>query len=325
MAKSIICIICAILFIVINISILLLKPEVKFAQNDQDNYCVYFQKWIGTVVFMATIIMAIFCLYFAINMKIAIAYFVLFIECILAVIYALVKYKIIIVSGDEIHVERLFCKDLHIKFSNISLVTYIPNAKIVIKAKRKESFDVSFNSENFYTFYHTLLEKKVKFKTGRIPSSENHVYLSKYNMTIHFPKTMFREFYQSKNYLRNSKYLFSARSLENNEYIEGYYKESSKELSDFIDIIKNDLTLNGFNYVDKEKENIDGFDFTVIKALNDEDKDLARLAYIYQDVDNYFVIYADYLKGNEELFISKMKKAIQRAAYEDSKNSIAKI
>ena len=325
MAKSIICIICAVLFIIVNISILLLKPEVNFAQNDQDNYCVYYQKWIGTVVFMATIIMAIFCLYFAINMRIAIAYILLLLECILVVIYALVKYKVIIVNGDDILVERLFCKDTKIKFQNITKVIYIPNAKISIKAKRKDSFDISFNSENFYTFYHSLLDKGVKFKTGRIPSSENHVYLSKYNMTIHFPKTMFREFYQNKYYLRNSKYLFSARSLENSEYIEGYYKESSKEVNDFIELIKNDLVLNGFTVLSDGKDNIDGFDFSIIKSSFNDDKSKHRMAYIYQDINNYFVLYADYLKDNEELFTNQMKNSIKRAAYEDSKNRIARI
>ena len=136
---------------------------------------------------------------------------------------------------------------------------------------------------------------------------------------------MFREFYQNKAYLRNSKYLFSARSLENHEYIEGYYKESAKDISDFIDLIKNDLALNEFKYVSDKKENINGYDFTIIKSLNKMDKEKGRLAYIYQDRDNYFIIYADYLLENELDFVNKMKNAIRRSVYEDGKSKIVRV
>ena len=325
MIKSVICITSAVFFIVINTIILFLKPEFTYALNDENNYCIYYQKWIRTTVFMATIIMALFCIHFAVELSHIITYVLLALECILVIIYALCKYKGITINGDKIKVQRLFRKELNTTFSNITKVIYIPNAKIVIKLRKRESFDVSFNSENFYNFYKTLIDKKVKFKTGRIPSTDNHVYLTKYNITVHFPKTMFREFYQNKAYLRNSKYLFSARSLDNTEYIEGYIKESSKKLSEFVGLIKNDLSLNEFKPVSDIKENIDGYDFTIIKSLNKNDKTLGRLAYIYQDVDNYFVIYADYLLENEDAFIKKMQKAIKRSAYEDGKSRLVRV
>ncbi|MBE6148406.1 MAG: hypothetical protein E7167_02805 [Firmicutes bacterium] len=325
MVKSVICIVCAVIFLIINTIILFLKPEFNYALNDKENYCVYYQKWIKTVVYMSTIIMALFCIYFAINLNHVLAYCILSLECLLVVIYSLCKYKGVTITGEDIKVERLFRKELNTKFSNIAKVTYIPNAKIVVKLKKKTSFDVSFNSENFYKFYNSLIERDVKFKTGRIHNDENHVYLTKYNITIQFPKTMFREFYQNKAYLRNSKYLFSARSLENHEYIEGYYKESAKDISDFIDLIKNDLALNEFKYVSDKKENINGYDFTIIKSLNKMDKEKGRLAYIYQDRDNYFIIYADYLLENELDFVNKMKNAIRRSVYEDGKSKIVRV
>ena len=268
MIKSVICIVGAVIFIVINTIILFLKPDFNFAINDKENYVVYYQKWIRSVVYMSTLIMALFCIYFAVNLSHVLAYCLLVLECLLVVIYALCKYKGITINGENIKVERLFRKELNTKFSNITKVIYMPNARISIKLKKKIGFDVSFNSENFYKFYYSLIDHDVKFKTTRIPNDENHVYLTKYNITIHFPKTMFREFYQNKSYLRNSKYLFSARSLENHEYIEGYYKESGKELSEFVELIKNDLALNEFKYVSDKKENIDGYDFTILKTLN---------------------------------------------------------
>ena len=325
MLKSVICIVCAVVFIVINTIILFLKPDFNYALNDKENYVVYYQKWIRSVVYMSTIILALFCVYFAVNLVHVVAYCILALECLLVVIYALCKYKGVTVIGEDIKVERLFRKELNTKFSNIARVTYIPNAKIVIKLKKKDSFDVSFNSENFYKLYNTLIEHDVKFKTGRIPNDENHVYLTKYNITIHFPKTMFREFYQNKAYLRNSKYLFSARSLENKEYIEGYYKESAKEVTEFVDLVKNDLALNEFKCVSDKKENIDGYDFTIIKSLNKLDKEKGRLAFIYPDRDNYFVMYADYLLENEMEFMAKMRQAIKRSVYEDGKSRIVRV
>jgi len=325
MIKSVICVVTAVLFIVINTMILFLKPEFTYARNDSDNYCVYYQKWIRSVVYMSTIIMALFCIYFAINLNHTIGYFLLTLECILVVVYALCKYKCITVNGDDIKVERLFREELNTNFSKIDKVIYTPNARITVKLKRQGSFDVSFNSEKFYKFYNSLMDHQVKFKTGRIPKDENHVYLTKYNITIHFPKTMFREFYQNKAYLRNSKYLFSARSLENNEYIEGYYKESAKDLSEFVELIKNDLSLNKFKYISDEKANIDGYDFVIVKTANKTDKNKGRLAYIHQDRDNYFVIYADYLLDKEEDFMNKMNNAIKRSVYEDGKSRIVRV
>ena len=325
MIKSVICITAAVLFIIINTVILFLKPEFTYAINDESDYCVYYQKWIRSVVFMGTIIIALFCIYFAVNLYHIISASLLTIECIMVIIYALCKYKGITVCGERIKVQRLFRKDIETNFNSISSVQYIPNARLVIKIKRKENFDVSFNSENFHKFYYSLISHNIKFKTGKIPATDNHVYLDKYNMTIDFPKTMFREFYQSPSYLRHSRYLFSARSLENHEHIEGYYKESSKDIQDFIEIIKTDLGVNNFTVLDVTKDNINGFSFNIINAKNNNDNAYGRRAYIYQDVGNYFVIYTDYLIENEEIFIKKMKLAIRKAVYEDIKYHIAKI
>lgn len=325
MIKSVICVVTAVLFIVINTIILFLKPDFTFVRNDNENYAVYYQKWIRTVVFMSTIIMALFSIYFAINLSHTMAYILLFLECLLLVIYSLCKYKCITVMGEDIKVERLFRKELNTTFAKIDKVIYTPNARITVKLKKQGTFDVSFNSERFYKFYNSLMDHKVKFKTGRIPKDENHVYLTKYNITVHFPKTMFREFYQNKAYLRNSKYLFSARSLENSEYIEGYYKESSKDLADFVELIKNDLSVNKFKYLSDEKTNIDGYDFVIVKSLNKTEKDKGRLAYIHPDRENYFVIYADYLLEKEEDFMNKMSSAIKRSVYEDGKQRIVRV
>ena len=325
MIKSVILIVGAVLLLVINTIILFLKPEFTYAVNDEDNYCVYYQKWIRVIVFMGTIIIFLFSSYFAVNLHHILSGILLFLECIMVVIYALVKYKGITVSGDSFLVQRLFRKNLDTKFSNVTKVSYLPNARIDVKLKNRDSFDVSFNSENFYRFYKTLIKQKVKFKTGIISNTENHVYLTKYNITIHFPKTMFREFYQNSRYLRNSKYLFSGRSLDNCEHIEGYMKESNKELSEFVELIKNDLQLNEYKYVSSGKQNIDGYDFTVIKALDKTDKEYGRFAYIYQDVDNYLVIYADYRLENEEAFAKKMDNAIKRSVYEDGKSKLVRV
>lgn len=325
MIKSVICVVCAVIFIIINTIILFLKPDFNYALNDKENYCVYYQKWIKAVVYMSTLIMALFSIYFAINLSHVLAYIILSLECLLVVIYSLCKYKGVTVTGDDIKVERLFRKELNTKFSNISKVTYIPNARISVKLKKRESFDVSFNSENFYKFYYSLINRGIKFKTGRIPNDENRVYLTKYNITIEFPKTMFREFYQNKAYLRNSKYLFSARSLENVEYIEGYYKESGKDLGEFVELIKNDLVLNEFKCVHDKAENINGYDFTIIKAISKINKEMGRLAFVHKDIDNYLVIYADYLLANELEFVAKMRKAIRRSTYEDGKSRIVRV
>ena len=325
MIKSVICITAAVFFIVINTVILFLKPEFTFAINDENDYCLYYQKWIRSVVFMGTIIIALFTIYFAVNLYHIIGFSLLSIECLMVIIYALCKYKGITVCGNKIKVQRLFRKDINTTFDNISNVLYVPNARLVVKIKRNESFDVSFNSENFHKFYNGLINNNVKFKTGKIPKTDDHVYIAKYNMTIEFPKTMFREFYQSSTYLRHSRYLFSARSLENHEHIEGYYKESSKDLNDFIEIIKTDLGVNNYKVIKETKKAIGDFNFIVIKAIDKGNKENSRLAYIYQDVNSYFVIYADYLTNNEEAFINKMNFAIRQTLYLDTKYSFTKI
>ena len=325
MIKSVICITTAVFFIVINTVILFLKPEFTYAINDESDYCVYYQKWIRSVVFMGTIIVALFTIYFAVNLYHIIAFSLLSIECLTVIIYALCKYKGITVCGNKIRVQRLFRKDINITFEGISNVIYVPNARLVVKVKRNESFDVSFNSENFHKFYNSLINSNVKFKTGKIPKSDDHIYIPKYNMTIEFPKTMFREFYQSSTYLRHSRYLFSARSLEKHEHIEGYYKESSKDLNDFVEIIKTDLGVNNFKVLKEFKSPIDGFNFTVIKAISNDNKENGRLAYIYQDINSYFVIYADYLISSEEAFIKEMNTAIRQTLYLDTKYGFAKI
>ena len=111
LVKSVICIVCAVFFVIFNTIILFLKPEFVFAKNDNENYNVYYQKWIGTIVFMATITVALFCIYFSINLKLVISYSLLVIECILLVIYALCKYKCVTVNGDDVKVLRKTRKD----------------------------------------------------------------------------------------------------------------------------------------------------------------------------------------------------------------------
>ena len=325
MIKSVICITTAVFFIVINTVILFLKPEFTYAINDESDYCVYYQKWIRAVVFMGTIIIALFTIYFAVNLYHIIGFSLLSIECLMVIIYALCKYKGITVCGNNIKIQRLFRKDIDTTFDNISNVLYVPNARLVVKVKRNESFDVSFNSENFHKFYISLINNNVKFKTGKIPKTDDHVYMPRYNMTIEFPKMMFREFYQSSTYLRHSRYLFSARSLENHEHIEGYYKESSKDLSDFVEIIKIDLGVNNYEFLKEINKPIDGFNFTIIKAVDKDNKENGRFAYIYQDVNSYFVIYADYLVANEDTFSKKMDLAIRQTLYLDTKYSFTKI
>lgn len=325
MIKSVICIVASVLFLVINTVTLLLKPEFNFAINDEENYCVYYQKWIRTIVFMATIIIALICMYFAINLQIVISLCLLTIECLLVVIYNLVKYKGITVNGENIKVERLFRDVINTKFSKITNVYYTPNARLSIKLSNRKTFDVSFNSENFHKFYTSLIEANIKFKTGRVPGEESHVYLSKHDMTIRFPKTMFREYYQSKYYLRNSKYLFSARSLDNKEYIECYYKESGKNFDEFIDLIKTDLKVNEFKVGKKVEETIDGYDFTLVEAVNKNDDSKGRTAYVYKEKDGYIVLYCDYQLKEKENFYIKMNDAIRKPAYEDGKSSFSRI
>lgn len=323
--KSAICAACAVFFVVINTIILFLRPEFTYAKNDDENYHVYYQKWIRTVVFMSTIMIALFSIYFALNLKLVIAYLLLCIECLLLVIYALCKYKCVTVNGDELKVERLFCKELNSSISKIQSVTFYPTAKVTIKISRTKYFDVSCNSENFHKLYNTLLKSDVKFKTAHVPSTENNVYLSKFDIAIRFPKTMFREYYQSKKYFRNSLYLFSARSLENKEYIEGYYKESDKEVDDFIELVKNDLNLNEFKVLKTEKDVLDGYEFNIIKSISKEDKNYGRYAFIYNDKNKYFVMYADYLIANEEEFIKKIKASIHKPLYEDGKSKLVRV
>lgn len=323
--KSVICIVCAVFFVIINTIILFLKPEFVFAKNDNENYNVYYQKWIGTIVFMSTLTVALFCIYFAINLNLIISYSLLVIECILLVIYALCKYKCVTVNGDDVKVLRLFRKELNTKISKFQQVMYYPNAKVVVQVGKNKTFDVSFNSENFHKFYKTLLKNDVKFKTSRIPNDENNVYLTKFNISIKFPKTMFREYYQSHSYFRNSVYLFSARSLENKEYIEGYLKESSKSMEEFTDLVKNDLALNGFKVVSDKKEAIDGYDFMVVKSLSTFEEGKGRIAFIYQLKNKYFVLYTDYLLKNELDFYSKIKNSIHKPLYEDGKSRLTRV
>lgn len=325
MLKSVFCILGAVVLVIINTLILFLKPEFNFAKNDNKNYCVYYLKWIRVVVFMATLMFALLSINFALNHKIGLAIFLLFLEFILVIIYTLCKYKGVIVNQDEIKVLRLFRKELNTLFDAISKVTFITNAKLVVKLKKGDTFDISFNSENFHKFYMDLIEHNVKFKTGRIPRDENHVYLTKYNITIHFPAKMFREYYECSTYLRNSQYLFSARNLESQEYLEGYIKESNKENDEFIEVIKSDLNINGYSDEKVLKENIDGYDFTIVQAVNVMETTKGRLAYFYHDRDNYLVLYADYLVKNEEAFKEKMRNAIKRSVYEDGKSRIVRV
>lgn len=325
LGKSVICVVTAVFFVVINTIILFLKPQFTYAKNDTENYPVYYLKWIGTTIYMITIIISLVCIYFAISFKLVIAYLLLISECASVVCYALCRYKCVTVNGDNIKVERLFQKELHTNFNNISKVTYVPNAKLVIKLKKKDFFEASFNSENFRKFYLDLIKHDVKFKTGKVPFDSNHVYLTKYNITIDFPKTMFREFYQGDTFLKNSKYLFSARSLENHEYLEGYIKDSTLDIKDFLEVIKKDLNQNGFKFVKDFKDTINGYKFNIISSLNKKDDNKARYAYIYKDLDNYFVLYADFLTKDEDSFKEKMEVSIRRSVYEDGKAKITRV
>ncbi len=323
--KGAICVVTSVFFVIINTIILFLKPQFSYAKNDQENFCVYFQKWVGTLLYMGTIIVSLLCIYFSVELSLYVSYSFLVIECILLVAYALCKYKCVTVNGDNIKVERLFKKELNTTFSAIERVTYIPNAKLVFKLKKKEQFDVSFNSENFRRLYRTLLKHDLKFKTGRIPEDENHVYIAKYNITIDFPKTMFREYYQNDTYLKNSKYLFSARSLEKHEYLEGYSKESPLSIKEFCELIKKDMNHDGFKYSKSTEAKFDGLDFLVLKSIGKKDDSIARLAYIYHSNEEYFVMYADILTKDEESFNKKMSNSIRKSLYEDGKSRLARI
>lgn len=323
--KSVICVVAAVFFVVINTMILFLKPQFSYAKNDNDNYQVFYLKWVGTSIYMITIIISLVCIYFAINTKILISCLLLTIECASVVCYALCRYKCVTINNDNIKVERLFEKDLNTNFNSIARVVYEPNARLAIKLKRKGFFETSFNSENFRKFYLDLIKHDVKFKTGKIPDDSNHIYLTKYNITIDFPKTMFREFYQSDTFLKNSRYLFSARSLENHEYIEGYIKESTLDIKEFVELISKDLNQNGYKYISDCKTSIGGYNFTLISSENKKDSKQMRYAYLYKDTDNYFVLYADFLKDDENAFKAKMENAIRRSVYEDGKNKIARV
>ncbi len=325
MIKGAICVVTAVFFVIINTIILFLKPQFAYAKNDQENFCVYFQKWIGTLLYMGTVIVSLLCIYFSVELNLYLSYSFLVIECLLLIAYALCKYKCVTVTGENIKVERLFKKELNTTFSAIDRVTYIPNAKLVFKLKKKEQFDVSFNSENFRRLYRCLLRHDLKFKTGRIPGDEDHVYLTKYNITIDFPKTMFREYYQNDTYLKNSRYLFSARSLEHHEYLEGYSKESPLNAKEFCELIKKDISNDGYKYSKSMEAVFDGLEFTILKCIGKKDDNLARLAYIYHVSDEYFVMYADILTKDEESFNKKMSNAIRKALYEDGKSRLARI
>ena len=323
--KSVICIVAAVFLLVIITTMACLKSTPIYAKNDKENYSVYYQKWIKVIMFMGTIILALFSIVFAIRLKIVLSLILLFLETIMVVLYALCKYKCVTVNGEKITVERLFQKKFETNYDDIQSVYYVPNAKIVVRLKKKDMFELSFNSENFHRFFVSLMEHKVKFKTAHIRDDENHVCLTKYNMTIHFPKTMFRDYYQQKRFFHNSVYLFSARSLEHEWYMEGHYKESNKNIEDFIEIVKSDLAINDFTIQKDSKENFNGFDFNVITCKDNLNKEYARNAYIYKDTDNYLVLYCDYLKEDEETFKDSMKSIIAKTRFEDSKSRLVKI
>lgn len=323
--KSILLIFNALILIAVNIAILLLKPTKGYAFNDDDEYYLTYQKWIRTVGFMCTIFFALISIYFSVYMKHFFGAFFLCLECIFVIIYTLTKTKVIRIKTDEIIVERLFRKDIKTKFSSITRVYYIPNSKMELKLKSRKHFEISFNSDNFQRFYNDLLNRKIAFKTGRITSTSNMVYLTKYNITIHFPKTMFREYYQSETYFRNSKYLFSARSLDNEEYLEGYLKESQKEVDEFIELVENDLKVNGFESINKETVNLDSFKFTLIESINKKDKSIGRTAFVHRDTDNYLILYATYNMDDKEKYIKNLCDGIMKSAYEDGKNTIVRV
>lgn len=326
MGKSVICIVCAVLFIIINTVVLLLKPQVTYAKNDKDNYSIYYQKWIASIFYMATIIMAIFCIFMALRMYHKISFILLVLECLLVIIYALVKYRGVIVNENDITIQKLFAKDYTITFDDIKYAIYTPNERLNMKTKKHGNFAITFNYDNFFTFYHSLMKHNVKFKTPKVSSSENKVYISFFNLSIYFPKTMYREFYQNKRFLRNSEYLFSARSVDNHEILEGYYKEYDRGLKSFIGLIKKDLALNDFMVKGFEQPfNYDGFDFTLIHAIDERKKHNGRIAYIYHEGKNYLVLYADYLIENEKVFMKKMARALRRSVYEDTKSKLIRI
>ena len=258
-----------------NVIVLLIKPDFSYALNDEHNYMVSYQKWLRTLLFVFTIIISVLCIYFAVNYKVAVGYAFLALQGIIVYCYILVRYKKAIVTDGTINVYRFMRKEMHIKFSDISKVNYVPNAKLQVVLKDNKLFDISFNSDNFNTFYMDLINHNIKFKTGKIPGDSSYVYISKFDITIDFPRNMFREFYQGKNYFRNSHYLFSARNLESQEYIEGYYKDTDRELSEFIDSVKNDLNINGYKPIDVDKESYDGLEFSIIKAITEDDSDRA--------------------------------------------------
>lgn len=178
----------------------------------------------------------------------------------------------------------------------------------------------------FINFINSLLKNDIKFKTSYIPNDENNVYLTKFNMSIKFPEKMFREYYQQHSYFRNSVYLFSARSLENKEYIEGYLKESNKDITEFTELVKNDLALNEYKFVKEQTEVIDGYEFIVLKSISKLNPDEGRIAFIYNDKKGkYFVLYTNYLLKEEMEFYSKMKIAIHRPLYEDGKSRLVRV
>ena len=68
MIKGAICVVTAVFFVIINTIILFLKPQFAYAKNDQENFCVYFQKWIGTLLYMGTVIVSLLCIYFSVEL-----------------------------------------------------------------------------------------------------------------------------------------------------------------------------------------------------------------------------------------------------------------
>lgn len=324
MINNYVCVILSMFLILMEVLVYYIKPDFSYAINDEHNYVVSYQRWIRVVLFSFSIGIAVLVIYFAVNQMVNIAYAFLGLQAIIDYCYILTRYKKVVVTDENIYVYRFMRYYIECKFNDISKVNYIPNSRIQILLNNKLKFDVSFNSNNFNTLYMDLINHNVKFKTGNIPGDQTYVYIEKFDITIDFPKSMFREYYQSKTYFRNSHYIFSARSLENHEYIEGYYKDTDRELNEFIEYVKNDLSVNGYKCKKEIQEVINELNFTIIKSVNNDNPEEGRYAYIYHGYDSYFVIYATYLMGDEVFLANKLKKAIRKSIYEDTRDAISK-
>lgn len=325
LANSWICVILSVFLILIEVVVYYIKPDFSYAINDEENYVVRYQKWLRAVFFVFSAVMAVLCIYFAVNYQVKTGYAVVGLQTIITYCYILIRYKRIVVSDGRIHVYRFMRENLDIKFSDISKVNYVPNAKIQVVLKDKTVFDASFNSDNYNTFYNDLIKHGVKFKTGNIPYDQSYVYISKYNLTMFFPKNTFREYYQSKTYFRNSRYLFSARNLESKFYIEGFTRDTSHELDEFIGVVKNDLVVNGYSPKTVKDENFNDLMFTSIKAVNKEDAAEERAAFIYHGFDSYFVLYVTYLAESRDAVLKSIKAGTKKAIYEDTRSITTRV